>query len=201
MSPRTVDKAQKREQILRAALNVFARQGVSNFKMTDIAERAAVGKGTLYEYFPSKDDLISGAFNLLLTDFESDLFEQIDQDTDPVVKIRHLVRASCSFFKDQRERLDVMFDLWANSIPHIGTKPLIRDMDQAYYKMIGWLEEIIRDGIDRDIFKSVDTRFTASMIIAVLDGLMYQAVLGLIELDPVKISEELSHTFLDGIMK
>ncbi|RMF59539.1 MAG: TetR/AcrR family transcriptional regulator, partial [Calditrichaeota bacterium] len=49
MSPKVVDKTAKRQEILDAALRVFARKGFKNTKMIDIAEEARIGKGTIYE--------------------------------------------------------------------------------------------------------------------------------------------------------
>jgi len=201
MSPRTTNKERKREQILRAAMKVFARQGVYNFKMMDIAERAKVGKGTLYEYFSSKDALIVGVFRLIFADYDAYIGKRIKNGADPETQLKQIISASCGFFTDRRERLDVMFDLWAVSIPRRAAKPLMADMDQAYRRYTGWVAGIIDEGVAGGVFRRVDSMSVASMIMALLDGLMFQALLGVIELDPKKTSESLSRTLLDGIKK
>ena len=99
------------------------------------------------------------------------------------------------------EELDVLFDLWAVSVPRRAVKPLLADMDQSYRRYTGWLAGIIDEGVSGGIFRQVDSTSVASMIMALLDGLMFQAVLGVIELDPKKTSENLSRTLLDGIKK
>jgi AcrR family transcriptional regulator len=48
---------EKEQQILRAAGKVFAARDFHQVLMDDVAERAGVGKGTLYRYFPNKEDL------------------------------------------------------------------------------------------------------------------------------------------------
>jgi AcrR family transcriptional regulator len=48
----------KRQAIIAAAANAFARDGFANARICDIADAAAVGKGTVYEYFASKEDLL-----------------------------------------------------------------------------------------------------------------------------------------------
>ena len=53
----------KRDQILNAARMVFSRGGLEKGKMADIAKEAGVGKGTVYEYFQSKEKL----FNAIVT--------------------------------------------------------------------------------------------------------------------------------------
>jgi AcrR family transcriptional regulator len=47
-------------QILEAALEVFGEQGLAGARIDDIAEQAGISKGTVYLYFPSKDDLFCG---------------------------------------------------------------------------------------------------------------------------------------------
>ena len=49
-----------KDRILEAALLVFGEKGYHNATMAEIAEAAAVGKGTLYWYFSSKEKLFSG---------------------------------------------------------------------------------------------------------------------------------------------
>jgi AcrR family transcriptional regulator len=52
------DKAQRRASILAAAERIFVRAGWAGFAMSDVAERAGVVKGTLYLYWPSKEELL-----------------------------------------------------------------------------------------------------------------------------------------------
>ena len=45
------------QQIIEAALEVFGECGLANARLQDIAERAGVSKGTIYLYFPNKEEL------------------------------------------------------------------------------------------------------------------------------------------------
>ena len=49
----------KREQIMQAALALFAERGYHGTPVSLIAERAKVGSGTIYRYFKDKDDLVN----------------------------------------------------------------------------------------------------------------------------------------------
>ena len=66
MSPKSVDKEAKKRQILEAAIAVFARKGVGNTRIAEIAAEAGTGKGTIYEYFRSKEQLFQEAFGHFL---------------------------------------------------------------------------------------------------------------------------------------
>jgi TetR/AcrR family fatty acid metabolism transcriptional regulator len=52
----------KREMILEAAYDLFLNKGYWETKIIDIAEKAGIGKGTVYEYFESKDDIFFELF-------------------------------------------------------------------------------------------------------------------------------------------
>ena len=57
MKKRQENREKKQAAILAAALGVFSEKGFAAAKIIDIAAAAKVGKGTIYEYFRSKDDL------------------------------------------------------------------------------------------------------------------------------------------------
>ena len=60
-SNRKVATEQRRSAILQAARTVFARQGYAYTVVEDIANQAGLGKGTLYLYFPSKEQIYLAA--------------------------------------------------------------------------------------------------------------------------------------------
>ncbi|MBO5667336.1 MAG: TetR/AcrR family transcriptional regulator [Firmicutes bacterium] len=51
------DRSKKRELIMEAALQVFVEHGYEKTKIIDVARTAGIGKGTVYEYFESKEEL------------------------------------------------------------------------------------------------------------------------------------------------
>ncbi|HYC81824.1 MAG TPA: TetR/AcrR family transcriptional regulator, partial [Solirubrobacterales bacterium] len=66
--------AEKRRQILDAAVRVFARQGFHATRVSDIADEAGVAYGLVYHYFRSKDEVLNELFverwSLLLSAIE-----------------------------------------------------------------------------------------------------------------------------------
>ena len=58
--PSRAKTARTRATIAAAALDTFLARGFSATRMSDVAERAGVGKGTLYLYFPTKQSLFAG---------------------------------------------------------------------------------------------------------------------------------------------
>src|SRR5207248_4621495 len=60
--PATFRGTSKRERILRAAVDVFAKNGYFNAKVSEIAKAAGVADGTIYLYFDGKEDVLITIF-------------------------------------------------------------------------------------------------------------------------------------------
>jgi len=58
-------KPDKRDEIVRAALEMIAEQGFHGSPMAELAKRAGVGAGTIYRYFENKDVLIAELYRVL----------------------------------------------------------------------------------------------------------------------------------------
>jgi TetR/AcrR family transcriptional regulator, fatty acid metabolism regulator protein len=83
----------KRERILRAAIDVFARSGYFNAKVSEIAKAAGVADGTIYLYFDGKEDVLLTIFREhtrhYLQTLERDLAEVRRADERMRTVIRH----------------------------------------------------------------------------------------------------------------
>src|SRR5436189_5033043 len=62
LQPTTFRGTSKRERILRAAIDVFAKSGYFNAKVSEIAKAAGVADGTIYLYFDGKEDVLLTIF-------------------------------------------------------------------------------------------------------------------------------------------
>ena len=62
MAPAHHPRTDKKNRIIEAAVMVFAQKGYASATIADIAARAEIGKGTIYEYFTSKEDLFFAVF-------------------------------------------------------------------------------------------------------------------------------------------
>jgi TetR/AcrR family transcriptional regulator, fatty acid metabolism regulator protein len=62
LTDRSIATAERRRQILDAAVRVFARKGFHTCRVGDVAEEAGISHGLLYHYFASKDDLLEAIF-------------------------------------------------------------------------------------------------------------------------------------------
>ncbi|HHV56338.1 MAG TPA: TetR/AcrR family transcriptional regulator [Firmicutes bacterium] len=87
----------KAEAILAAALRVFGEQGFSQARVEDIARAAGVGKGTIYEYFASKQAIFERAVEQGMTRYLNCLDEELAAPRPAEEKLRRIARLHVAF--------------------------------------------------------------------------------------------------------
>ncbi|MBZ5536617.1 MAG: TetR family transcriptional regulator [Acidobacteriia bacterium] len=100
----------KRREILRAAVPVFARSGFFNSKVSDVAKRAGVADGTIYLYFRNKDDLLISLFDQIMSEFVTRAIETLATTRDVVEKLRRLAALHLNSLGRNRE-LAIVFQI------------------------------------------------------------------------------------------
>src|ERR1043165_3677136 len=98
----------RREQIIRAATQLFARHGYQGTDLQDVAEALKVGKGTLYRYFPSKRDLFQGAVDQVMIDMGLAIDAAVASISDPLDKIVVAIRRYLQFFHEHPEYVELL---------------------------------------------------------------------------------------------
>jgi len=64
MAPRVVDKEQRRKDIALACFDLIHEVGIKKLTVAQVAQTAGIGKGTIYEYFENKDDIVFEIINM-----------------------------------------------------------------------------------------------------------------------------------------
>lgn len=89
----------KRERILKAGVNVFARRGFYSAKVSEIARAAGVADGTIYLYFRNKDEILLSIFEQEMSRFITVVENETGGEESGLDKIRKLVRVHLGFVK------------------------------------------------------------------------------------------------------
>jgi AcrR family transcriptional regulator len=98
----------KRERLLSAAAAVFAERDFHQVQVSDVAERAGVGKGTVYLYFPTKDDLHRAALEASLSVIRDEVEHALAADAPVETSLRMIVLAVLRFFWKRQHLLTVI---------------------------------------------------------------------------------------------
>ena len=97
----------KRRVILDAALHVFAKRGYAAARISDIAAEAGVGKGTVYLYFASKEDLLMGVFEACVDDMLSMIDELAISGVSPAEGLRAFFDGALRLVASNVELIDL----------------------------------------------------------------------------------------------
>ncbi len=140
-------KKERNERIFAAATDLFQEKGYADTTITDIAKRADVGVGTIYNYFSSKHDiLLSIVANRCL---EKRPEEKIYKN-DPV-------KTLCNYLHKYFKEWDIFDkDIWRSFFAALftGERELIERAFELDMKIVGELSELCRKMQDLDMIAS-----------------------------------------------
>ncbi len=201
MTPKIVDKEEKRHRILEAALGVFAKFGLANTKMIHIAEAAGIGKGTIYEYFKSKEELAIAAFNVFVREADQQVSRKIRSIESADEQLYAYLHAWSDMMDDSfLKYADIMLDVWAESVRiHQGKD--IFGMNKMYALYRKQIIDILNRGVAQGVFREMNVTVSAAIIIGTLDGLMIQWLMdkSLFEIRPA--FNQLAEMIVSGLRK
>lgn len=202
MSPKIIDKEEKKQQILEAAIRVFAQNGVMQTKMTDIAEAAGIGKGTIYEYFRSKEDIFAEAYNHIFLNTEHRIAKVLESPIQPEEKLRNFMSVTMEelLVKDGGEFAGIMMSFWSEGVRKKNERIMeIIDLKKIYSDFRIMIAGILEEGINKGQFREMDTHITASVIIGAMDGILLQYIMDRNLFSPEEAIAALLDSLLRGI--
>lgn len=128
MAPRSVEQFEEmreksRDKILSAALRLFANHGFHNTSMSKVASEAGISKGLIYNYFPSKDELLKGVFEFGLKEAEQ-LFRD-HQEPDPKVRFKGMLEDMFTWVLTNKEYYHLMTNLVLHPGEIVSIKPFL----------------------------------------------------------------------------
>ena len=98
----------KPQQIIEAAVRVFARKGYYNSRVSDIAREAGIAAGTIYLYFRTKDDSLVTLFREKMTQFVGSLHKAIADEPGAVAKLSRLIRLHFEMLEENPQLAEVV---------------------------------------------------------------------------------------------
>ena len=186
-----VTDERKRLKILSVAAKQFAAQPFHKVLLSDVAAAAAVGKGTLYTYFKSKEDLYFSVVYSGLSRLVTMLRERMEEDPHgPVEDLTMVIREFIQFACQNPHLFEVM-----RTVP--GWKAFDRSKWAAKRReLTGLIETIIRRGIALGEFVDSNPDLTSQYI----PGLVRSALLdGAENLDPEVLTDHIQR-FVKGAL-
>ncbi|ACL02302.1 transcriptional regulator, TetR family [Desulfatibacillum aliphaticivorans] len=169
-------RIERKNKLLQAAAEVFAEKGYTGASISDVAARAGMGKGTVYGYFPSKEDLFFDVFFWyalqLMTDVHLNFFNG-----------RLSVREACLRFTSELvermiesiEMYPLTLEFWSASASGGLRDRLKQAMSRMYCDYRKLIGSMIQQGIETDEFMpETDVEGLSAGIMGAIDALGLQ---------------------------
>ncbi len=191
----------KKKLIINAAIKVFARDGLEKGKIADIAKKAGIGKGTVYGYFRSKDDIFKAIEQSMFSEIATAFKSIKSSSLSPTDKILHIMNWSLDMSMEMGDTMLIITELWAQASRghyHGTTSSQLVDFYQDYKHEI---ENILDEGIHADEFREMNKEGVATMLMAFLDGLGLQIIIMKDVKVFNKVKDEAIESFMRGIIK
>ncbi|MFI5203036.1 MAG: TetR/AcrR family transcriptional regulator [Flavobacteriales bacterium] len=157
------EKKQRVDTILEAAQQVLTEKGMEAATVNDVALQAELGKGTLYLYFKSKDEILQALCNEALEELQASFVKATKNKKTGLEKMTAIGMAYFEFYKKSPLKFQLINYL-NHSTPETGEAPSIQ-MQQCLgtaQKTIGYMVECILQGMeDKSISKHIDPLQTA----------------------------------------
>ncbi|MBT3228603.1 MAG: TetR/AcrR family transcriptional regulator [Candidatus Marinimicrobia bacterium] len=177
MSPLQKDPT-KADAIIRAAIHIFARDGLEKGKIADIAKEAGIGKGTVYEYYSSKDEIFHAMVNTIMADMVDASETLYSMDLSPRDKLRTFMRMNTEIVFEMDEAMLIITEMWAQ-----GARAMRRGEHEAaqffdsYGKMKQFVINILKAGVMAEDFREMNYDGVATLALAFVDGFIWQFML------------------------
>lgn len=175
------------EKIQSAALGLFIRKGITGTTTKEIAKKAGVSEGSIYNYFESKGDLAYKLFVRYMDEFRGEIQEKASSVTGPAEKLSAAVRAFFGFAESEPD---------AYAYIMIGHYTELRKMPDDKKKPRDIFVEIIGEGVREGVFRGMDENLGAALVIGMITQVILFHKSGMLDTPYARLIEETTDSSL-----
>ena len=192
-------------ELLAAALDLFVEKGFAATRSEEVAQRAGVSKGTLFLYFPTKEDLFKAVVRESMGQAIDYGFEQVEKYTGPTAELIPYLMQSWweKFGSTKASGITKLMMSEATNFPELAAF-YYTEVIEPNHRLV---RSVIQRGVDRGEFRTVDNEYAIYSVLAPLIHLvtwkhsMGCCVSGDQQLDPVKYIAAQADMVVHGLLK
>jgi AcrR family transcriptional regulator len=163
-------KAERKVEILEAALNIFVKKGYAETRMDDIVQESGLSKGAIYWHYKNKRELFLSLIDHWLDQFAPIMSPGYHAGKKAEVILKDIARFTVRIFNRNRNWFLAEIEFWAMA----SRDEEVREKGIALYNgIISEIESVLRKGIRKGEFLEIDTRQTALMLMNNLQGIIW----------------------------
>lgn len=191
----------KEQQIIEAAIRVFARKGLEKGRIADIAVEAGIGKGTVYEYFRSKEEIFTAIESSVMQEMMNQLAGLVGSDLSPRNKLEALLEQGMDAMIGMGDAILIMTELWAQAARGLWHDSGDTFLEEVYEEFRAIVKDILRTGVESGQFREMSYEGVSTLLLAFMDGLAWQYMLIRDHEKFENVKKEAIRSFMRGINK
>jgi len=198
LSRREREKAKHKKEILSAALKLFSDKGFHNVSMQDIANRSEFGVGTLYKFFESKEDLFEELIDNTGQQVLNEFMGILDGPGSEAERLTIFFRSIAQF----RQQHEEVIKLYVSAFGVQGSRiSKFRDRSKIHEKLNSSVAKLIKEGIDKGLFRAVDPEITSKAINSTIETIIFDIAESTEQPQVVERFKKVEQLFLEGLLK
>lgn len=142
-----VDKVQKRKNIALACKDLFVQNGIKDLTISQIAQTAGIGKGSLYDYFKNKDNIVFEIVDILMQEHNIIKEKKILEATTTKEKIKVFFNF---FYSHEDIELRQLYKEFVSISLVTPETAMIEHHTECFDNYYSWMENIINEGIAKN---------------------------------------------------
>ncbi len=186
----------RKQLILEAAKKSFSLFGYKATTMDQVAKLANVGKGTIYTFFKSKEEILDEIVTSLIRDMKAEAGNAIDPNSRFDENIRRVLIRFLEFRKSHQLTIKLF-----QEEREIGTKAVVDVIQRVEQAIIDYMKGIIQDAIDRGEIKECNPEITAFVMLETYVALIFDWEQHHPPLDKEEMSDLFKLYFFEGLLK
>lgn len=158
-----VDKVQKRREIALSCKELFVSNGMNSITSSLIAKTAGIGKGTVYEYFKNKEEIVFEIATILMQEHA----QKLQIDLSKLQTTKEKVKKFSEFFYSEEEfELRAIYKDFISISLAETSEDMLAFHTESFNNYYSWFESILKEGVESGELKPETLGLSLGMFVA-----------------------------------
>ena len=186
-----------KDTVFDATSRIIEEKGWNGLTMERVAEKAEVSKGTLYNYFRDKKELVWLVMTRFITETEIRIKKNIEKHKDPTEALKQVIKEEL-YFRKEKSFMVLAF------MQAFQEEPKLRERFSEEIHPLNSIRKAITDlfqkGMSEEKFRKMDPAALSSLLSSILMGTSRDWTYGIIDNSPEEMTEIVFSLFKQGLL-
>lgn len=189
--PKIVNRDKKRSEIAQKAIEVLAKRGFQATTIQEIADAAGLGKGTIYHYFKTKEEILLVVSEQIFHEMERSFGAALLRIDEPMEKLSTLIEEALHVTDDIEYLFIIYTELWLMNVRDGHYGDFISVMKNLHNDLKNLVAGMIEEGKKQKFWaKDTDSDALASYLISSFDGVIAHYMMDKESFDMKRVTKE-----------